>query len=338
MNNFKQIISDIKTGKAHSLEYLLSHEVEDTLSKKGIRIRKLFAPLLRKAYSTQYEYKLVVDKKEPLEKTKKGKIYLVNHRQSDDLLFAAATMGKSGYFVFGNRKLALESSTIGFGLWGYGMILLDRDDKESRKSTYEKMKYVLNNGENVIIFPEGYWNLDDNGQKDEFHLADDHNSENWIIQDFNVGALRLAQETGCECVPITIHYDDYNKKNCYTRQGKAFKIGKDDDVFAKKDEIIEYMRTETWEMMEKYSDYKREEVEKVKSLKIQWEELKAKLIEGACIPSAGYVLDLKDEKRIGKAKVVNGVTTNEEAFEHLDKIDYNQSNAYLLSKKYTGRK
>jgi len=333
------VIKDLLNNKSHSLDYLLSDNIEDTLSKKGIKIRKVFAPLMRLIYSFQSDYKFIIDSREKLGKTDKGKIFIVNHRQGDDMVFSAKAVKKSGYFVFGNKVLSLESFTNGYGLWSYGMILLDRDSKQNRKSCYEKMKFILENGGNVIIFPEGYWNLDDDGQKDLKHGADDHNSESWLIQDFNIGAFRLAQELGCEIVPVVLHYDEYKKMKCYAKRCKAITIKKDEDIFDKKNEILELMFSVYYELLEKYSTYTREELEKEGlTLKEQWEQLKKKLISFCDIDSVNYELDLQDEKKIGKAPVKNPVITNEEAFAHLDEIEYNKNNAYLLSRKLSGKR
>lgn len=338
-NKLGQVISDLKNNSSHALDYLLSNEIEKSLSKSGIRIRKLVAPILRLGFSFTTKYKLVVDSREKLSKTKKGKIFLVNHRQADDIVLSARAIDESGYFVFGNKVLALDSLSNGYGLWAHGMILVDRDNPESRHSCYEKMKYVIENGGNVIIFPEGYWNLDDNGLADERHAADGHNSENWLIQDINLGAIRLAKETGCELVPTILHYDETGEKRCYSKRGKPISVGLQDDLFEKKYEVLLEMTTMYWELMEKYSHYSREELEKdCVTLKEQWEMLKRQLVADCDIDSVGYKLDLKDEKRIGKAKVVNPVVTNEEVFSFLDKLQPNKDNAFLFSKDKTGIK
>ena len=135
-----QLKDDIKNGTSHSVDYLLSGDIEKTLSKNGIKLRKVFAPLLRMIYLTQTEYKLKKEK-EPkmIKKISKGKIFVINHRQADDIVLGANAVGESGYIVFGNRYLALDT-TNGLGLWAYGMILLDRNNRENRQKTYEKMK------------------------------------------------------------------------------------------------------------------------------------------------------------------------------------------------------
>ncbi|MGN0513616.1 MAG: hypothetical protein ACI4GD_04995 [Lachnospiraceae bacterium] len=50
----------------------------------------------------------------------------------------------------------------------------------------------------------------------------------------------------------------------------------------------------------------------------QWEKLKCELQTVADIERIGYRLDLADEKKIGKAKVLHGVVTYQEAFTWLN--------------------
>ena len=324
------LLTDIKNGSSHSVDFLLKESVQDCLSVTGIRVRKLFAPLLRLVYRTQTPYKIRIDYRETLAYTRKGRIFAINHRQGDDIVTGANVVGQSAYIVFGNKYLALDT-TNGLGLWAYGMILLDRDNKTNRSNTYEKMKFVIEHGGNIIIYPEGYWNLDDNGEADERHGADGHNSDNWLIQDFNIGIFRLAQETGCEIVPTVLHYDEHGKKVCYGRRGKAIAVHLDDDLFEKKDYLLTIMRTMYYEMMEKYSSYQRTELEaNGQSIYEQWAELKRKLVEDCDIERTDYHLDLADEKRIGKAKVVNPVVTPSDAFAHLHHLKPCKENSFLF--------
>lgn len=342
MKNNKELLiklkNDIKNGTSHSVDYLLENDVNKTLSKHGIRIRKIFAPLVRLIYKTQTEYKLVKEANVKTKTTKKGKIFAINHRQADDIVLGANAVSESGYIVFGNKYLALETAN-GLGLWAYGMILLNRDDYINRNSTYEKMKYIIENGGNIIIYPEGYWNLNDNGLSDEKHNTDDHNSENWLIQDINIGIIRLAKESGCPIIPTILHYDEVKQKVCYSKKGEPFYVSSDDDIFIKKDELVEKMTAIYFGLMEKYSSYKRTDLEKNGiSLKTQWELLKQQLVSACDIQSIDYRLDLANEKLIGKAKVTKEFTSNEEAFEHLNNLDINKNNAFLLSKRLLGRK
>lgn len=316
-NMLKALLNDLKNGTSHSVGFLKEEGVRRTLSASGIIVRKVFTPLIRIAYQTQTEYKLIIDRKEKLKRSCIGKIFVINHRQADDIVIGAKVVNRSAYIVFGNPYLFLETRN-GLGLWIYGVILLQRDLKSNRLAVYQKMKYVIEHGGNIIIYPEGYWNLDDNGEADEKHDADSHNSENWLIQDFNIGVFRLAQETGCEIVPTVLHYDEQGEKKCYASRGTPVRVLEDEDIFDKKDKLLEIMHTEYWRLMEKYSSYQRSELETQESLSQQWQKLKSELRTAGDIERIGYRLDLDDEKKIGKAKVLHGVVTHQEAFAWLN--------------------
>jgi len=329
---FRKLLADIRCGSSRSVDFLLKEDVQECISVRGIRVRRWFAPLLRLVYRTQTAYRIRVDHREPLAPAGKGRIFAINHRQGDDIVTGANVVNESAYIVFGNKYLALDT-TNGLGLWAYGMILLDRDNKANRSNTYEKMKFVIEHGGNIMIYPEGYWNLDDNGEADERHGADGHNSENWLIQDFNIGIFRLAQETGCEIVPTVLHYDEHGKKVCYGRRGKPVAVGADDDIFEQKDRLLTDMRTMYYEMMEQHSSYRRAELEAGGgSIYEQWAGLKRKLVADCDIERTDYHLDLADEKVIGKAKVAQPVTTPRAAFSHLRELKPCRENAFLYRK------
>ena len=116
----RTVVKDFIKGTSHSVNFILDNSVDRTISKSGIKIRKLFAGLLRMLYLTQTEYKLIIDKREKLERTKKGRIFALNHRQADDIVLGANAVGESAYIVFGNPYLALET-TNGLGLWAYAL-------------------------------------------------------------------------------------------------------------------------------------------------------------------------------------------------------------------------
>ena len=334
----KQIERDLQNKTSYSVDYLLSNDIEETLSIRGIKVRKFLSPILRMIYKTQTTYKLIRNDDKKVSMVKGSKIFVINHRQADDIVLGANAVGENGYIVFGNKYLVFDT-TNGLGLWANGIILLDRDDKQSRQATYDKMKYILKNDGNIIIYPEGYWNLDDNGLSDRRHGADDHNSENWLIQDINIGVIRLAKELGCPIIPVILHYDETNEKICYSKKGKTIYVKEENDLFEKKDELVTEMQSVYFELMQKYSNYSRNYLERnEKKLKEQWLELKKQLVADCDIENTNYKLDLQNEKLIGKAKILNPVVSNEEAFEHLNQIQYNKNNAFLLCKKLTGRK
>ncbi len=78
----RTIVKDLKNGTSHSVKFLLENDIETTLSKRGIKVRKLFGGLMRIIYLTQTDYRLIIERKERLGRSKKGRIFAINHRQA----------------------------------------------------------------------------------------------------------------------------------------------------------------------------------------------------------------------------------------------------------------
>ena len=57
------------------------------------------------------------------------------------------------------------------------------------------------------------------------------------------------------------------------------------------------------------------------------------------INMAKRTIRLRDDEILRKhCKVVKEITTNDDAFAHLEQIEINQNNAFLLSKRLTGKR
>lgn len=93
------------------------------------------------------------------------------------------------------------------------------------------------------------------------------------------------------------------------------------------------MYTMYYSMMEKYSNYTIEQLSKKGiNLEKNWQELKKELINSCDIKKVNYHLDLLDEKRIGKANVINPVITEEEDYKALDSVELTKNNASILTR------
>ena len=73
LNFAKKLGTDIKNRTSYSIDYLLSHRVEDCLSVGGIALRKAISPILRTAYRHHIDYKVIVDQSAPLKISSKSK-------------------------------------------------------------------------------------------------------------------------------------------------------------------------------------------------------------------------------------------------------------------------
>ena len=68
-----------------------------------------------------------------------------------------------------------------------GIVYVDRRNQNSRKESLKIMKWLLEQGVSVLIYPAGGWN----------------NTENLLEQHIFSGAYKLSVETGIEVVPLS---------------------------------------------------------------------------------------------------------------------------------------
>ena len=72
-------------------------------------------------------------------------------------------------------------------VYKFASVIVDRKDNQSKKASYEKMKNVLNNGLDMLIYPEGT-----------------RNRTNAPLKSFYDGAFKLAIETQKPIVPVVL--------------------------------------------------------------------------------------------------------------------------------------
>lgn len=96
-------------------------------------------------------------------------------------------------FIPGANKTIAKAEMAKIPLFGLvykrGSVLVDRNDKNSRKDSFRKMKNVLNMGMHVCIYPEGT-----------------RNRTELPLKEFHDGAFRLATETGTSILPAILFH------------------------------------------------------------------------------------------------------------------------------------
>lgn len=185
------------------LQYLLSNNPDDVLSKKGIKVRRFFNPLFRKVMMLSTSGKLIVKQKADIPDDKRI-IYACTHGFRDDIIFSMKTIDKHVYLLYGSLLDFYESSH-GYGLWANGVIIVDRKDKDSRKASINKMKRAIELGADIIMFPEGTWNK----------------NQNMAVQKLYPGIYDVAKDTNALIAPVATVL---NGDKCYSMMGDAFDI------------------------------------------------------------------------------------------------------------------
>lgn len=219
-------------------QYLTSSNPKKTISKHGIVLRRFIYPLVRKLSGPLTDVRGILVQRTHLPKG--PKIFAVTHTYSrEDVAWAVAFAGEQSFLITNARQELLYTSD-GYALWASGIILVDRHDKKNRHASIEKARRVLELGGNIMIFPEGVWNM----------------SPNLLVRKLFSGVYRIARLTGVPVIPIgTMVYDDI----CYVSRGAALHL----NHFEQQEALCllrDTLATLKWEIMEKYGHTTREAI------------------------------------------------------------------------------
>lgn len=232
------------------LRFLSRNDPDCGLSRFGIGVRKRIYPVIRRLSGPLTDVKGVLVKAEPLPKG--PKIFAVTHTYArEDIAWGLTFAGEQSYLIT-NAYLELLHSSDGWALWASGVILVNRYSKESRKASLLKAENALKMGANVMIFPEGVWNM----------------SENQIVRGLFPGVYKLAHTSQVPVIPMaTMIYNGI----CYVSRGEPLRL----DQHEKSAGITllrDTMATMKWELMERYGVSTRNELLDGKTPEDYWHD------------------------------------------------------------------
>lgn len=233
------------------------------------------------------------------------KIFAATHTYSrEDIAWAISLAGEQSYLLTNAWRELLYTSD-GLALWASGIILVDRYDKANRRASIEKAKRVLELGGNVLMFPEGVWNM----------------SENQLVRKLYPGVHKIATLSGAPVIPIsTMMYGD----QFYVSKGSALYLSKleQHDAIQK---LRDCLATLKWEIMERYGSSTREELLHGRKPADYWNEHIESYIARQVVyereeESHAHFMDKDDIEQI-------------QAFNHLSTLIPCFENAFLFNKK-----
>ncbi len=182
-------------------------------------------------------------------------IYAVSHYCCYDFQYASEVIGKRCWVLVGKQRFDFISL---IGLLINGIIWVDRKSKTHKKKAVKRVKNLLEQGENVLIFPEGTWNM----------------SYSLPIMPLYWGVIDIAKESDRPIIPLILDYD-YEEGRCVAAFGKPIVVKMSDDKAQMINELRDEMATLKWSIWEEKSIYHRAEI-KLESWK---EELDTRLAE-----------------------------------------------------------
>ena len=235
-------------------------------------------------------------------------IYACTHIGGNDIQRAFQVMNDPAYLMLGDPGI-LYRMPIYWGLKLNGVIPLETTDREDRKIAYARAIELLNAGGNLLIYPEGAWNV----------------SPNLVMMKTFTGTVRMAQETGAEIVPIAL--EQYGK-TFYFNVGKNYRIPKGNPKSTDElnSDLRDTLATLKWEIMEKQGILRREDVPTDHLDVFQAE------IVGRC--NYGYGFSLQDA--LNEAFHDKHIYSPEKVFAHLNDLIPSKENAFLFRNRWNG--
>lgn len=275
---------------------------------KGINLRKrihFICAFILKIDQILSKEKIVIVKDLHNTFSKRPRIYACTHSGGQDVERSLQIIKEPSYLMLGDPGILYKMAAYQ-GLKLNGVIPLESTDKIDRKIAYSRAVELLNRGGNLLIFPEGAWNVTPNLP---------------VMEIFN-GTVRMAKETNAEIVPVGV--EQYGN-TFYFNIGKNYTI----PVYSTKsidelrDELREKLCTLKWEIMETQSELKR------KNIPDNYLETFQKEIIDRCNPEYGFSL----EDAISESFHDKSIKTEEEVFAFLSNLEINTNNAFLMKEK-----
>ena len=224
---------------------------------------------------------------------KSNVIYAVNHSCKFDIPYVCEAINRHCYVLVGKQPLYLiDRILFNFN----GVIWVDRQCKKSRKQSMKKLISIINNGGNILLFPEGTWNL--TPSKPMLPLY-------W-------GVVDIARVTNRPIIPVVL---EYNKNKCIISFGQCFRVTENDDKSYKIKELRDIFASLKWNIWEKSTKFEAQNDD--------WEKIiKQRLIE---YPKLDYDYELSCIRKEYDDKVT--------VYKHLNNITPKLENAFLFNKR-----
>lgn len=265
-----------------------------------ITLKKIFHPILMLTAGSKVTYKVKKDNIYTIDKNKPT-IFAVNHQCSQDIPIACRAIKKHGYLLLGKQPLeGLDE----FFFNTNGNIFVDRKDKKDMALSKKAMVEYLKKGQNIIMFPEGTWNM----------------HEAMLMLNMKWGIIEIAKETNAQIVPVVLNYER-ESKTCNVVFGKTMLIDQNKDKKDAIGELRDEMATLRWNFIAGKKTYKREALD-IEMLRKQQEEIYAEYPK----------LDVEYEKSV----IFNPQPSSEDVFNPVKKIGIRKNTAFLYGRNKKG--
>lgn len=186
---------------ADRLSYLLDLDEKIAINPKGVERRRKLLPIIKmlgphflnnrqifenRNYLQNPDSQLIPDSQIAL--PDEPVIWASNHGFKDDALGSVLAAQRHAYILFGSLPQFFNTID-GVAAWLIGVVMANRRISASKKAAIPKAVRAMKCGADLLMYPEGAWNL----------------SPNALMLELWPGVYRIACETGAKVVPM-IHY------------------------------------------------------------------------------------------------------------------------------------
>ncbi len=289
--------------KSTGLQKFENTTVENFTSDIGLKIRVLVNKPWRSLLKFFIKRKVIIEEYPKLD-PKKSYIFACNHSFDEDVISLIHAIDRNVYVLNGTTDQT-EHNPQFIAMWANGMIYVNRDNKDSKKSSIDKMIRVIESGSNIMIFPEGSYN----------------NTENLLIQKLFPGMCKVAKATGVEIVPM-VSFNEFGSDNIYIRGGQPIDISKL-DIYEACDIVRDSMATMLFNIIEQHTK-KATKSDFGPDPRRYWMDVRKQIYE--C--QEWYSQTWAEEEV--KQYHGHGVTTSEEVWRPLENVEITKNNAHLV--------
>lgn len=249
MDNFnrKSLIQLKKLNLEELKQYyveLREYEYNNNIPLNGIKLRKKIHTILLNLIKidrilAKEKLEIISDKRE---KTDRPIIYACTHIGGNDIQRTFEAIKEHAYLFLGDPE-EIYRDPAGLLLYLNGVICLETSIKDDRRIAKERSVELLKKGGNLLIYPEGAWNI----------------TENLPVMKLYTGTVKMALETGADIVPIAI--EQYDEK-FYVNIGKNIKINLNEqqDIKDLNQHLRDDLATLKWEIWERNGYEKRQNI------------------------------------------------------------------------------
>ena len=290
---------------------LRKYVIESGEEIKGVNFHKAVHPIvdfLIKGRRIVKGQKLTVYNK--VDKKLKGPIiFSITHTGKYDIEIANEAI-KHAYYLLSDDEEYMHRTVDGYVTNLNGVIYVDSDYPEDQLVAKKTAVQLLKQGASVMWYPEGIWNL----------------SENQLILPCKYGIIDAALEAKATIIPIAL---DQRDKNFYVNIGDPISYDEwDVDDRKDKTQMIEAINTLRDKMATlKYDIWLKFPTESRKDIPDDYYE---KFVEEK-INEWPYFTREVIAKRVYRPP---NIVTEDEAFNHLENVNIDKNNAFLLRKQY----